>query len=126
MRKAIAIDFDGVIHKYSKGWQDGTIYDEPFEGWDSAIYNIQNAGYSVFIFSTRSAEQIVEWYNNLTKNREVMFNMKKIPDDILFWNERSIVGVTNKKLPAVAYIDDRAILFTNWDDIVKKVLEIKE
>jgi hypothetical protein len=26
------MDFDGVIHKYSKGWLDGSIYDEPMEG----------------------------------------------------------------------------------------------
>ena len=28
----IGIDFDGVIHKNSKGFHDGTIYDEPIEG----------------------------------------------------------------------------------------------
>ena len=31
-KNTIAIDFDGVIHKNSKGFHDGTIYDEPIEG----------------------------------------------------------------------------------------------
>ena len=28
----LGLDFDGVIHKNSKGFHDGTIYDEPLDG----------------------------------------------------------------------------------------------
>ena len=30
--KSQAVDFDGVIHKYSKGWVGGAIYDKPMPG----------------------------------------------------------------------------------------------
>lgn len=32
-----------------------------------------------------------------------------------FWDDRDIVLVTNRKPAAVAYIDDRAIRFTSWE-----------
>ena len=36
----IAIDFDGVIHKNTKGFYDGTVYDEPVEGAIEAIKSL--------------------------------------------------------------------------------------
>ena len=36
----IAIDFDGVIHKNTKGFHDGTVYDEPVEGAIEAIKSL--------------------------------------------------------------------------------------
>ena len=36
----IAIDFDGVVHTFDKGWHDGTCYGEPIEGSLEAIKKI--------------------------------------------------------------------------------------
>ena len=33
----IGVDFDGVIHKCSKGFYDGTVYDPPIEGAREAL-----------------------------------------------------------------------------------------
>jgi len=51
--KTVALDFDGVIHKYSKGWHDGTIYDDPIEGAFEYMKSLMEEGYCVFILSTR-------------------------------------------------------------------------
>ena len=37
----IGVDFDGVIHKNSKGFFDGTIYDEPLEGTRDSLERLQ-------------------------------------------------------------------------------------
>ena len=115
--KSIAIDFDGVVHKYSKGWHDGTIYDEPFEGAIEGIRSLMN-NYYVFIFSTRPPEEIVGWFYDRVFIGEQLFPFKKIPDDVVFWEEQLVLGVTNRKLPAVAYIDDRAFLFRDWEGVL--------
>ena len=53
-KKQIAIDFDGVIHKNSLGFYDGTIYDTPIEGSLQAIKQLSNNGYEVIIFTCKA------------------------------------------------------------------------
>ena len=105
MQKTIAIDFDGVLHAYSQGWQDGSIYDPPVPGAVEAVTKLQDAGYHIVVFSTRAdtptgQADISGWLH------EQGFR----------WEE---ITVTDRKLPAIAYIDDRGVRFTNWPDIVK-------
>ncbi|MFZ9498824.1 MAG: hypothetical protein ACO28S_02445 [Bacteroidia bacterium] len=50
----VAIDFDGVLHGYSQGWQDGRIYDPPVAGSREALEAMKAQGWKIYIYSTRS------------------------------------------------------------------------
>jgi len=101
--RTICLDFDRVIHKYSKGWKDGSIYDKPVPGAREAIKRLIKAGFVVIILTVKSSR-------GETRNREIRTWLKHygFPQ----------VEVTNIKPAAIAYIDDRAIRFTNWVDII--------
>ncbi len=124
MRKTIGIDFDGVIHKYSKGWQDGKIYDGFMEDSLESIEKLLD-NYNVFIFSTRSKHQIKNFFdflNDAPTSPIIRFKYKIVPFwNGVFWNKEQIVGITNKKLAADVYIDDRAIKFKSWKQVNKEI-----
>ena len=111
--KKIAIDFDGVIHPYSKGWQDGQLYDDPVEGTKESLAILVKSGYYIVIFTTRLND---EENNNVPelKQRVLDYLFKNRILEGEHWHE-----ITCKKPNAIAYIDDRAIRFTNWKDIEK-------
>lgn len=107
----IAVDFDGVIHAYSRGWHDGTIYDPPLPGAIDAVHTLLDT-YAVYIHTSRSASQVVNWMRHHSDRIYVTdYDLDSQPK---FWNTSDRILVTNRKLPAVAYLDDRAIRFIDW------------
>lgn len=58
-KKTIVVDFDGVLHWYRKGWQDGAIYDEPVPGsfdWLRMLLGPGAEEFEVCIYSSRSKD----------------------------------------------------------------------
>lgn len=96
----LAIDFDGVIHAYSKGWQDGSIYDPPMPGAFDALRELRKR-YELVIFTTRASK-----LRGMTEVRE-WFRKHGVPD-------LAELKVTDHKPLCVALIDDRAIRFESW------------
>ncbi|ONK09562.1 hypothetical protein STBA_02620 [Streptomyces sp. MP131-18] len=105
---AVAVEVDGVIHAYSRGWADGTIYDPPVPGALDGLRRLMEHR-AVFVFTSRDVGQVTEWLTGRGFTCRTGY-------DGTFWNERGTLLVTNRKLPAVAYVDDRAVRFTTWPD----------
>lgn len=109
-KMAIAFDFDGVIHEMNDGWRNGEIYGRINNDVIQAIYELNKMKIPVFICSSRAPNQIVEFWNKQGFKLEA-----KVIKDTFFFNDTDYIGVTNRKLPAQLYIDDRAFKYTGED-----------
>ncbi|MEU6783418.1 hypothetical protein ABZ912_29845 [Nonomuraea angiospora] len=110
----IGVDFDGVIHRYGRGRHDGSIYDLPMPGAIDGIRALMEH-YAVFIFTARAARPVADWLD--ARGLDAVADEETIvygDQPTKFWNDRTALLVTNRKLPAKFYLDDRAIRFTNW------------
>lgn len=87
IKKTICVDFDGVLNEYN-GYEEGDPC-EPLSGSKDFIKELRKK-YKVVILTSRPKEQVSDWLRN---------------------NGFPSMKVTNRKIPAVAYIDDRAIQF---------------
>ncbi|MFD0659726.1 hypothetical protein [Thermocatellispora tengchongensis] len=114
-RMAIGVDFDGVIHAYRQGWKDGTIYDEPMPGALEGLRALMDH-HPVFIHTSRSPLPVAMWL----RERGFIVDIDDVP--VKFWNERGRLLVTNRKIPAKAYLDDRAVRFTSWTGALDELL----
>lgn len=108
MIKAIAFDFDGVIHSYKNGYSGAM--SEPNEGAFESLLKLHNQGYRIVIHSCRDSMQIARWMQDQWRKH---FN----DENNNTWNKWEITNI--KPIDAIAFVDDRAIRFSNWKDITK-------
>jgi hypothetical protein len=117
----IAVDFDVPVHSYDQGWQDGSIYGDETPGAFKALRDLMAID-AVFIHTTRPPEPVAAWLAERG-------GFQTVTDDgtlgLEFWNRRGVLLVTNRKYPAHAYIDDRAVPFTgDWGDAIARTAEL--
>ncbi len=89
--KTICVDLDGVLAQYT-GWQGPDHIGEPMPGARGFLFDLRVRGYEVVIHTTRQYPGVWDWL--------IKHNLQDF-----------ISGITSSKVPAVAYIDDRAICF---------------
>ena len=109
-KNTIAIDFDGVIHKNSKGFHDGTIYDEPIEGVKKGLEYLSKS-HKLVIYTCKANPD------------RPLINGKTGPKLIYDWLvkyelDSYIYNIVYEKPNAKYYIDDKAIRFINWKMIM--------
>ena len=112
----LAIDFDGVIHNFDKGYHDGTCYGEPLPGSIEAIKTLSRK-YNIIIFTAKAK-----------KNRPLV-NGKTGIELVSEWLEKYglmsyINEITSEKPRAKIYIDDNGYRFENWEQTLNDIEEI--
>ena len=112
----VGVDFDKVIHKCSKGYHDGTIYDEPVAGAFEALQKLSES-YVVIVYTCKAKPD--RGLVNGKTGTELVWEWLKEHNMAQF-----VSKVTAEKPRARFYIDDKAIRFTDWEstfDIIEEI-----
>jgi hypothetical protein len=115
--KNICVDLDGVLHGYSKGFYDGSMYDIPKPGSKEAIDELKKY-FNIVIFTAR-VSPTAHGKEGAKEQRE---NIKKWLKKYNIYYDK----ITCEKIPASFYIDDRAIRFSNWEKTLQLVSKLKK
>ena len=104
----LAIDFDGVVHSYERGWQNGVIYGSVVPGfWEWAERAAQQ--FVLVIYSSRSKDEDQQlamslWITDQRRKWREAGGMHTTTDPLEF-------NFSAEKPAAWLTIDDRAVLF---------------
>lgn len=94
--QTVALDFDGVLHSYVSGWTGVVPTDPPVPGAAAFCRDLLAAGYKVAVVSTRCRND---------------GGVAAVADWLVKHGFPLGMFVTCEKVPAVAYVDDRAVYF---------------
>ena len=109
-KNTIAVDFDGVIHAGSKGFYDGTIYDVPIDDTTAGLEYLSK-NYKIVIYTCK-ANPNRPLINGKTGIELILEWLKKYDYD------KYISDIVYEKPNAKYYIDNKAIKFRNWKQIL--------
>ena len=107
-KPTLCLDFDGVIHSYERGWQDGVIYGSLTPGFIAWALKAHQH-FQLVIYSSRSADPapMVDWLRAQLADRSMPWEIDRFMQMFTFANQKPAAFLT---------IDDRAIKFEGrWD-----------
>lgn len=101
----VAVDFDGVLNKYT-GWNGEKDLSVPQSGVKYFLEKLDEE-YNIIIFTVRDTDLVCDWLEK-------------------YELDKYVIHVTNMKLPAVAYIDDRSINYSgNYKEVLDTLKDFK-
>lgn len=114
MKPTICIDFDGVIHSYEHGWQNGEIYGTVTKGFFEWAQKMKDH-FTLVVYSSRSKDiddrgNMYRWFRDRWNEwMRASQNVTLHIDDFTFAHEKPSAFIT---------IDDRCICFDgDWSKI---------
>lgn len=105
-RPVVCVDLDGVLNLFDT-WREPEYFHPPRPGAREFLVKLNDSGFRVCIFTVRWFEWVEQW---LEEN-----------------GLRTYVDcVTDKKMPAQVYLDDRAVCFRgNFDDAFEQIVNFR-
>lgn len=98
----VCVDLNGTLDLY-QGWRGPNYWYRPRPGAGRFLAALKARNYNVVIFTTRDAAGVWAWLKR--------YRLARYVDD-----------VTNLKIPAIAYVDDRAIPFRgDYDEVLREL-----
>ena len=103
----LSLDFDGVCHSYTSGWQGADVINDPpvdglFEFLEEAVEE-----FDIHIFSTRSQQEggidaMIDWFSEHSDDSGII----------------DYLSFPTEKPPAKVGLDDRVLTFVgDWPDV---------